>query len=77
MILFKMWTRKLVKDGTSQIPHTLLYEIITVRRGYFKFCARRVLKMLMGAHKTQRMALALTFLEQYHKDGDEFLNHIV
>jgi hypothetical protein len=24
----------------------------------------------------QRIALALTFLEQYHKD-DEFLNHIV
>jgi hypothetical protein len=23
------------------------------------------------------MASALTFLERYHKDGDEFLNHIV
>jgi hypothetical protein len=23
------------------------------------------------------MALALTFLERYHKDGDEFLNHII
>jgi hypothetical protein len=23
------------------------------------------------------MAPALTFLERYHKDGDEFLNHIV
>jgi hypothetical protein len=23
------------------------------------------------------MASALTFLEQYHKDGDEFLSHIV
>jgi hypothetical protein len=23
------------------------------------------------------MASALTFLEQYHKDGDKFLNHIV
>jgi hypothetical protein len=33
--------------------------------------------MLTGAHKTQRMASALTFLERYHKDGDEFLNHIV
>jgi hypothetical protein len=31
----------------------------------------------MGAHKTQRMALALTLLERYHKDGDEFLSHIV
>jgi hypothetical protein len=31
----------------------------------------------MGGHKMQRMASALTFLEQYHKDGDEFLNYIV
>jgi hypothetical protein len=35
--------------------------------------------MLTSAHKTQRMAmaLALTFIERYHKDGDEFLNHIL
>jgi hypothetical protein len=31
----------------------------------------------MGAHKTQKMPSALTFLERYHKDGDEFLNHIL
>jgi hypothetical protein len=33
--------------------------------------------MLTGAHKMQRMALALSFSERYHKDGDKFLNHIV
>jgi hypothetical protein len=33
--------------------------------------------MLTGVHKMQRMASALTLLEQCHKDGDEFLNHIV
>jgi hypothetical protein len=33
--------------------------------------------MQMGVHKMLRMASALTFLEQYHKNGDEFLNHIV
>jgi hypothetical protein len=33
--------------------------------------------MVTGMHKTQTMALALTFLEHYHKDGDKFLNHIV
>jgi hypothetical protein len=27
--------------------------------------------------KKQRIAPALTFLERYHKDGDEFLNHVV
>jgi hypothetical protein len=34
-------------------------------------------EMLMGAHETQRMASALTFLERYHEDSDEFLRHIV
>jgi hypothetical protein len=33
--------------------------------------------MLTGAHQTQRMASALTFVEQYHEDGDKFLNHII
>jgi hypothetical protein len=33
--------------------------------------------MLTDAHKTERMASALILLERYHKDGDEFLNHIV
>jgi hypothetical protein len=33
--------------------------------------------MLTDAHKIQRMALTLNFLERYHKDGDEFLNHII
>jgi hypothetical protein len=32
--------------------------------------------MITGAHKTQRMASALAYLERYHKDGDEFLSHI-
>jgi uncharacterized protein YbcV (DUF1398 family) len=33
--------------------------------------------MLTGAHKTQRMASALTLLERCRKDGDEFFNHMV
>jgi hypothetical protein len=44
-----------------QISRTVLYKIITVRLGYHKFCPRWVLKMHTGAHKTQRMASALTF----------------
>jgi hypothetical protein len=31
----------------------------------------------MGAFRMQVMALALTFIERYHKDGDEFLCHIL
>jgi hypothetical protein len=60
-----------------QISHIVLYEIIIIRLGYHKFCTRRVPKAFTGAHKMQRIALALTFLEQYHKDGDGFLNHII
>jgi hypothetical protein len=61
-----------------QISRTLVYEIITVMLGcHYKFCARLVSKMLTGAHKTQRLTSALTFLERYHKAGDELLNHIV
>jgi hypothetical protein len=60
-----------------QISRTFLREIFTVRLGYHKFCARWISKMLTGAHKTQRMASVLTFLQQYHKEGDDFLNHIV
>jgi hypothetical protein len=60
-----------------QVSHTLLHVVITVRLGYHKFCAKWVPKMLTGAHKTQRMASALTFLERYHRDGDGFLSHII
>jgi hypothetical protein len=31
----------------------------------------------MSKHKTQRIASALTCLELCHKDGNEFLNHII
>jgi hypothetical protein len=34
--------------------------------------------MLTGAHKMQRVALALPFfLEWYHKDSNEFPSHII
>jgi hypothetical protein len=44
-----------------QISRIVLYEIITVRLICHKLCARWVSKMITGAHKTQKMALALTF----------------
>jgi hypothetical protein len=58
-----------------QISRTVVYEITTVRLGCHKFCARWAPKIFTGVHRTQRMAL--TFLERYHKDGDEFLSHVV
>jgi hypothetical protein len=62
-----------------QISRTVLYQIITVRLGYRKFCARWVLKKCsqVGAHKMQRMASASTFLERYRKNVVEFLSYIV
>jgi hypothetical protein len=33
--------------------------------------------MLIGVNTMQSMVSALTILEWYHKDGDEFLNHIL
>jgi hypothetical protein len=60
-----------------QISCTVLYDVITVRLGYHKFWARWDPKMPIGAHKTRTMASAFTFLERYHKDDDEFFNHII
>jgi hypothetical protein len=67
IILFKMSAKKFVKDCASQFQKSLmnfhklhapfvLYGIVTVRLGYHRFCAKYVRKMLMGLHKTQRMA---------------------
>jgi hypothetical protein len=55
-----------------QISRSFSCEIITVRQGYHKFCARWIPKVLMDAHKTWRMASTLTFLGRYHKDGTNF-----
>jgi hypothetical protein len=47
------------------------------RLGYHNFCARRVSKMLTGAHKTQRITSALTFLSDTIKMAMNFVSHIV
>jgi [histone H3]-lysine36 N-dimethyltransferase SETMAR len=60
-----------------QISRTLLYEIVTDKPGYHKFCARWVPKLLTDQHKNQRMAASLALLDAYDKDGDSFLDRIV
>jgi hypothetical protein len=71
-----MFIRKFVLQnfGTftriSTNPHDMLYEIITVRLG----CRKTGSDNAVGVHNAQRMALG--FLQQYHKDGNEFLNHV-
>jgi hypothetical protein len=85
MILFIVLTKKFVKDGTSQFQnfhvnfqkfHTLFCMRLSQAR-LSQVLTRWVPEMLMGAHKMQSMASALTLLEQYHEDGDEFLSHVV
>jgi hypothetical protein len=56
-----------------QVYRMVLYETVTKKLGYHKFCARWVPKILTDVHKTQRMASGLTFLQRYYDEGDEFL----
>lgn len=60
-----------------QISRTVLYEVVTDRLGYRKFCARWVPKILSETHKTQRMTSALDFLTRYDTEGESFLDRIV
>jgi len=60
-----------------QTSRTTLYQIVTDRLCYHKFCARWVPKQLTKFHKTQIMGSALTFLQTYWDEGEEFLYRIV
>ncbi|GFR17380.1 uncharacterized protein TNCT_164151 [Trichonephila clavata] len=54
-----------------------LYEVVTVKLGYRKLCARWVPKILTEEHKKKRLGFALNFLTRYAEASDEFLDHIV
>ncbi|KAJ4432797.1 hypothetical protein ANN_21436 [Periplaneta americana] len=60
-----------------KISRSLLHEIVTKHLLFKKVCARRVPKNLTPEHKMQRLGAALTFLQRYHDDGDEFLDRII
>ncbi|GFS51765.1 histone-lysine N-methyltransferase SETMAR [Trichonephila clavipes] len=61
----------------SQISRSLLHEIVTKHLLFKKLCARWVPKNLTSEHKIQCLGAALTFLQWYHDDDDEFLGRIV
>lgn len=61
----------------QQVSRSVIYAIVSEQLHYKKICARWVPKMLTDEHKTKRLAHALSFLERYDKEGDEFLSHIV
>ena len=60
-----------------QISRSVLHEIVTQRLLFKKLCARWVPKNLTPEHKMKRSGAALTFLQRYHDDGDDFLDRIV
>ncbi|GFV19417.1 uncharacterized protein TNCV_3663501 [Trichonephila clavipes] len=60
-----------------QISRSLLHEIVTKPLLFKKLCARWVPKNLTPENQIQRLGAALTFLQRYHDDGDEFLDRIV
>lgn len=60
-----------------QISRSLVHEIVAEKLGYHKFCARWIPKILTEDHKKQRLAAALTFLEDYDKNGNKVIDRIV
>ncbi|KAJ4436753.1 hypothetical protein ANN_16885 [Periplaneta americana] len=69
-----------ITEPSSHFPHmsrSLLHEIVTKHLLFKKVYARWVPKNLTPEHKMQRLGAALTFLQRYHDDGDEFLDRIV
>jgi hypothetical protein len=86
MILFEVLTKKFVKESASQFQNFhvnfqkfhALFSMRLLQLGYdITSFVQDEFRKYTRLHKMQRMALALTFLEQYHKAGDDFLHHIM
>ncbi|GBN10452.1 Histone-lysine N-methyltransferase SETMAR [Araneus ventricosus] len=77
MRLLRNFTITQLSEHLPNISRTVLYETVTGKLGYRKFCARWVPKTLTEIHKTSRMGAALEFLSRYHTGGEDFLNRIV
>lgn len=59
-----------------QISQTVLYNEVTEKLGYHKFCALWVPKVHSENYKTQRMGSALDFHSHYDVEGIMFLSKI-
>ncbi|GBN04732.1 hypothetical protein AVEN_225484-1 [Araneus ventricosus] len=68
--LLRYFTISQLSECLRNISRTVLYETVTGKLGYRKFCARWVPKMITENHKTSRMGAALEFLSRHHTDGD-------
>ena len=60
-----------------QVCWTVLYEIVTKNLATTSFVPYGCQKCSLMSHRTQRMVSALTFLQRYQDEGDEFLDKIV
>ena len=66
-----------LSSNFSQISRSFLHKIVAERLLFTKFCVGYVSKQLTPEHKTKRTESAMTFLQRYHNDGDEFLDRII
>jgi hypothetical protein len=60
-----------------EVSKTTIYEAVTEKLGYRKWCVRWVPKILTDDYKTKRVGSALNFLTRYAQEADEFLDSIV
>jgi hypothetical protein len=60
-----------------KVSCTVLSKIITERLRYHKFFISWVPKMPVECTHNAENGFSFEFLVQYHKDGDEFLDHII
>jgi len=60
-----------------QISWSLLYQIVSGKVNFRKFCEHCLPKLLMEEHKLEQQATTLHFLSQYSEEGENLLSHVV
>ncbi|GFY04040.1 uncharacterized protein TNCV_1198181 [Trichonephila clavipes] len=69
-----------ITELSSQVPQISRFLLNDMAKKYLlfqKLCVRWVPKSLTPEHKIQHLGAALTFLQRYHDDGNEFLDRMV
>ena len=72
-----LFTIMVLSSHFLQILRSLLHKIVVEYLLLRKLCTRWMPKHLTSEHKAKCIESALTFLHQYHDDGDEFLDRII
>jgi histone-lysine N-methyltransferase SETMAR len=66
-----------IHEKFPQLSRSLIHEIVKKYLHYKKICARWIPQMLTEEHRCKHTSAALTFLEHYHQEGDNFLDQIL